>query len=163
MVEVDWPAGTLAVMTITYTGGRNFVVKTLEASGDTIDLAVNVIGAYTGTRPFNFEGDPAYLEIESSGSWEVTIIPFITIEPVVLYPYNGSGDDVLLLASHLRSGRTTITHQGSRNFVVKAVDTSGRFDLVVNEIGNYSGTVLFRDYFILEIRADGAWSIDAAE
>ena len=49
---------------------------------------------------------------------------------------------------------------GTANFVVIVYGASGR-DLLVNEIGAYSGSVIVRgDAMILEIKADGNWSVD---
>lgn len=59
----------------------------------------------------------------------------------------------------------TITHDGDSNFMVEALDTSGRpFGLIVNAIGAYSGDrtvgVLEREVpTAIRVRADGAWKI----
>jgi uncharacterized protein with LGFP repeats len=62
----------------------------------------------------------------------------------------------------------TLTHNGRSNFIVKSLDASyGWKDLLVNEIGQYGGTVLFdernwqgTDTVYLDIQADGAWTIN---
>jgi uncharacterized protein with LGFP repeats len=62
----------------------------------------------------------------------------------------------------------TLTHNGRSNFIVKSLDASyGWKDTLVNEIGQYGGTVLFdesnwkgTDTVYLDIQADGAWSIN---
>jgi hypothetical protein len=58
-----------------------------------------------------------------------------------------------------------VTHDGSSNFAVVSLAADGSDnDLLVNVIGNYSGTVLFDESsgvhsVALEITADGAWTI----
>ena len=57
------------------------------------------------------------------------------------------------------------THRGQANFVVYLIglgDVSGE-QLVVNEIGNYSGQTLVDSMpegtYLLEVMADGTWSV----
>lgn len=52
-----------------------------------------------------------------------------------------------------------LTHSGSSNFAVHQYDTEGNRELLVNEIGSYSGYVLPQGHgpYILEITADGPW------
>ena len=51
-----------------------------------------------------------------------------------------------------------VTHTGSSNFAVLSYGDSQ--DLLINEIGRYTGEVLIpAGTSVLEIEADGAWSI----
>lgn len=61
--------------------------------------------------------------------------------------------------SHTRTA--TISHQGTSNFAVWALDANlNRRDLLVNEIGAYTGTVrVERGTAGLEINADGSWTV----
>jgi hypothetical protein len=55
----------------------------------------------------------------------------------------------------------TFTHSGSSNFAVWAVDGSGKqIDLLVNEIGPYSGTVLMplATRYLSVDAANASWS-----
>jgi hypothetical protein len=158
------PEDAAAIATITNRGSANFVVTSLAADGSANALLVNVIGSYSGTVLFdsaNGEHSVA-LQVESNGSWTITIKPLSsarTWNPSG--PLTGKGDDVVLV-SPARSGLTTatITHKGSANFVVYAYSTSGGIDLLVNEIGNYSGESAMPDgTFALEVEADGAWTV----
>jgi hypothetical protein len=57
-------------------------------------------------------------------------------------------------------GPATLTHSGSSNFIVRAWGFPDR-DLLVNEIGNYAGTVLVAPgLYAWDISADGSWTID---
>lgn len=84
----------------------------------------------------------------------------------------GSGDDVVNVPG-LPAGAlavATFTHQGGANFSVQAFgpDTEDDFgELLVNEIGSYTGTVpinfpaqLTTQVTDFDITADGAWTID---
>lgn len=82
--------------------------------------------------------------------------------------YAGAGDDVLKIAKHGTGAEAVaITHAGASNFVVETLDASLKTTgLLVNTIGNYSGTVLMDkpgfqdlDTKTLKITADGAWTV----
>jgi hypothetical protein len=56
-----------------------------------------------------------------------------------------------------------ITHNGNSNFAVWSFGEAGQ-DLLVNEIGSYSGEVLWPSGTLLvEITADGKWTIGATQ
>ena len=80
-------------------------------------------------------------------------------------PLDGSGNDVITLdfGSSAYIAVLDITHTGSSNIIVwlRSLQTSD--DLLVNEIGPYSGQVAFQiepnvDDYLLEIQADGNWN-----
>lgn len=54
----------------------------------------------------------------------------------------------------------TFTHDGTRNFIVRAHPDSGSPDLLVNKIGAYSGSRLLASTspVMLDIKADGRWT-----
>ena len=63
-------------------------------------------------------------------------------------------------ASSCYAGNTSpvaVTHQRASNFVVEAIADSS--DLLVNEIGNYNGTVPMPGGAFVLISADGAWTM----
>jgi hypothetical protein len=138
----------------------------VDGAGQQTDLLVNTIGNYSGTVLFDESAGSHTdaFEVEADGAWTITIRPvteaFRWDGSEVL---TGSGDDVAILeppSSGLQS--TTLTHSGSGNFAIWAYGPST--DLLVNEIGNYSGEVLLADgTFLLEITADGAWTIGPPE
>ena len=55
------------------------------------------------------------------------------------------------------SSRLSATHNGSSNFAI--LGWGDRRDLLVNEIGTYSGTVRLGNPLALEIKADGEWTL----
>ena len=95
-------------------------------------------------------------------AWAIVIKP-VTDAPAwdPSSPLEGSGDSVYQL-SPPSSGLVTldISNEGEDNFAVLAY-TADSSDLLVNEIGNYSGQVLLPDGTVLvELIANGgSWTI----
>jgi hypothetical protein len=160
VVDIDKWSGP-AILRITYHGGSNFVVWNYGTDGEKIDLLVNTIGSYEGTRPLDFMDDEftTRFQIESSGQWEITILPFIEIRTEqVPSTFIGRGDDVIYLNGEpdlLRIDAST----AKSNFVIWGF--GNRIDLLVNEIAPYDGVVIAgSDIFVLVIEAEGDWSIE---
>lgn len=159
----DIPEDTAAIAEVTYSGPGNFAMWTVDASGAQTDLLVNTIGNYTGVVLFDESAGSHTdaFDIESGGSWTIVIKPV-----TAAFSWNGqetlagSGDDVAILdpaSSGLKS--TTLTHRGDSNFAIWGYSASNA-DLLVNEIGNYSGEVLLADgTFLFEITANGPWTM----
>jgi hypothetical protein len=128
-------------------------------------LLVNEIGAYTGKRWINLEDDSltTQFEVEANGRWTLTIG---SVEQLATKAPSGSasgkGDSVLVLGGD--ASAVKITHRkGRSNFVVHAysLDT-GEGGLLVNEIGGYSGTRPLTTPALVQITADGNWTIAPA-
>ncbi len=158
------PEDAAAIATITNKGSANFVVTSLAADGSANALLVNVIGSYSGTVLFDTSlGEHSVaLQVESNGSWTITIKPLgsaRTWDPSAALA--GKGDDVVVVSPAITGLATaTITYKGSANFVVTAYSSSGGTDLLVNEIGNYSGESAIPDgTFLLQVEADGNWTV----
>ncbi len=137
---VDLPcAGMPCLMDVSYVGEHNFSVKHLNSAEESEDLLVNEIGEYFGTvTTYNDLVDSAMLEIHASGDWSITVRPMSSVLPLENgIPYQGS--NVLYIDVDDMS-RLNITNAGARNFVVRGVGLDRR-DILVNEIGDYSGTV----------------------
>lgn len=119
------------------------------------------IGTYRAARPAISQNcsnshNCKRVEVTASGSWTLTAGPLSSARRISGGRALGSGDDVVLLDG---TGRMTITHDGESNFAVLS-HGDGR-DLLVNEIGRYSGTVLVSsDALLVEIGADGNWTLD---
>ena len=150
-------AGQAGVATITHTGSSNFAVWSLDSNMNQQDLMVNQIGNYSGTVLFNLQkGSATSLEITADGAWSVTLRSVLSLRSFSGGAASGTGDDVLVYRGS--AGVAAITHTGSSNF---AVWTYGkRSDLVVNEIGTYSGSVRWSTGpSVVAVSADGQWSI----
>jgi hypothetical protein len=154
------PSGAKAgIVTATYSGSANFVISTLDANNqDAGDLLVNTIGKYSGTTAFGLSsvsGQPAKLKIDASGPWTVNIQP-IASAPTLTVPAKATGDKVFIYTGQADSW--AITNSGKSNFVVTSVGDMS--DLLVNEIGTYSGTVpVTGGPAIITVESDGAWTI----
>ena len=154
-----------AMIHISHTGGRNFIVYNYDRDGNKIDLLVNEIGNYDGVLPLDFgKGEhTTRFAVEAEGKWTIEISSLSNLRSFnVPGKFEGKGDDVISFhANKLNPPDTaTFTHSGKSNFVVYGMSGDGR-DLLVNEIGQYKGQkVLERDTFLFIIQADGAWSVD---
>lgn len=163
VIEVEkW--SDAALLKISYQGGGNFAVWSYGADNEPIDLLVNTIGSYEGTRPLDFlEGElTTRFQIESSGQWEFTILPLSEIRTEKIPgTILGVGDDVILLDGEpdlLKIDAST----AESNFIVWGYGNYS--DLLVNEIAPYTGVVIAgNDVLILVIEAEGEWSIEVTE
>jgi hypothetical protein len=163
VVKFTIPEDLAAIAKITNSGGENFVVESLDSSGSTNDLLVNTIGKYAGTRLF--DGDAGMhsvaFKIQSTGSWTVTIMGVSSARAWNgRTALKGRGDDVVRVSPPIaRLATFQVTHAGAENFAVTTY-ASDSSNLVVNEIGEFSGEEQFADGTLLVgVEADGAWSI----
>jgi hypothetical protein len=158
VIRLTLPEGFVHIATITHTGRSNFAVVSLDAGGGDLDLIVNEIGNYSGVRPLDFAEKPAALKVTADGNWKFVIQ---AAQKAPLWTGTSSGKGAAVLRMAATSGLTTlkISHSGKSNFVVIAYGDSK--DLLVNEIGTYSGeTLLPSGAVLLEIEADGNWTIE---
>lgn len=146
-----------AVLHIEYNGSGNFSVISYE--GDDYDeLLVNTIGNYSGDVLITHSGN-FNLEINAKGNWSITSSG-LAIDDVT--SFSGTGDTVTGITTH-SGGNWKITHNGGGNFsVVEYGMAKGYMDLLVNEIGDYSGTVKAEsgDNVFFQINAEGAWTME---
>lgn len=144
------------VAVITHSGGGNFAVHTLDAALANNDLLVNEIGNYTGTVLFDaMKGEAtAALKITAGGSWNVTLVPLASIRSFDgTTPMTGTGDDVFRYTGAAKPA--TFIHDGTSNIAVHHYGS--RRDLLINEVGAYTGTVVWAPG-IYTVIADGNWS-----
>lgn len=160
VVEFTVP-NVVVVIELTHDGSANFIVSSFDADFEDIDLLVNEIGDYGGTRAMQWHGNMAIagLEISADGRWTYEVRE-LAQEPVQSCLVNGHGDDVVLIDNFLAGGGTAnLTHDGESNFIVYTWGTEGN-DLLVNEIGVYEGTVRVSEgTSAWDITADGGWTV----
>ena len=153
-----------AIAEITHKGEDNFIVDTLDASGERLDNIVNVIGNYSGTVLFDLGKDDhsAAFQIDADGQWTITIKPY-TAAPICdpATTLKGVGDNVYRLVP-VSEGLTTLdmTYKGNDNFIVDVISGYG-LDLLANEIGDFSGQARLPSGTVLvSIDADeGVWTL----
>lgn len=157
IVAVTMPDGAslVSAATITYVGEGNFAVWELDSAMGQSSLAVNTIDSYTGTVILNLDANTMSLEITASGPWTVTIHSLLAL-PQFDSATSGVGDAVIVYTGG--AGAATLTHDGSSNFAIWSYGDDT--DLVVNEVGAYSGQVRWQaGVAMVAVNADGNWSI----
>jgi hypothetical protein len=160
VVELDIP-NTPVIITLTHSGSRNYAVWSLGTDFENIDLLVNEIGVYEGTRPMQFDEESvSSLEITADGSWTYLVQPLNEAEDVAC-EFSGQGDDVVIVRDFTDSaGPATLVNTGDSNFAIWVWGETGR-DLIVNDVGPYEGTVVVDSgLFIWDITATGGWTVD---
>jgi hypothetical protein len=128
-----------------------------------------VIGYVGGQRPTG--GDPDSASPSATRAAQPTPRPTTTATPTpeatpqafAPITLEGRGDDIVpFTIPESAAAIVSITHAGERNFVVQTLGADGeQYDLLVNEIGDYSGTRLFdtvEHSVAFEVSADGSWT-----
>lgn len=80
---------------------------------------------------------------------------------------SGTGDSLVSLPEGATAGLVTASHEGSRNFSLSVLDAANEptGDLLVNEIGSYTGTTVYglhswgEQGVRIQVTADGAWEV----
>jgi len=150
-----------AIVAMTHKGSSNFSVTTLDASNQpTGDLLANTIGGFSGTAAYGLNdiGEPTKLQVTADGDWTIKITPISSAKQL---PESAAGKGDLVYLYDGDAADWAIQHTGSSNFSV-AQYTESLPNLMVNEIGNYKGTVPAVDGpSVVTITADGKWTIKA--
>lgn len=162
IVAIGKPTPGPVLVTIRASGSAGaLVVRAHAADGSANELLVDAVGEYSGTQVLDPDpgDDTGEIEVRHAGAWQVTLAPLTEARRTNSAAVSGRGPDVFRYG-----GPTTavvITHQGESNFVV---DLSGRAgsELIVNEIGSYAGGRILTGGSLVQIDADGDWSIDPA-
>jgi hypothetical protein len=139
---------------------RHFAVENFGATGEQIDLLVNTTEPYEGIVPIDFSSDEqtTRLQITSSGEWYIEIRPLSTARRVsVPGTIEGASDDVVIIDGEPDTALIR-GNPDSRHFAVIAY--GDRYNLLVNTTDPYDGRVIVaRDAVVLEVNAEGAWTI----
>lgn len=144
----------------------NNTIYTYDSDGNEGDLLVNTIGSYKGTNLINiYEGkNVKALKIEGSGSWKITLKP---ISEATAWDgkgtFSGKSDDVINV-SDVFDGMDSMKFKSTKaesNVTVYGLGDGE--DLIVNEIGNFSGTYLVPGgVTLMKISSDGHWTMKKA-
>ncbi|PFG20670.1 hypothetical protein [Serinibacter salmoneus] len=156
---VAMPEGSdIGIVTATHEGSSNFALWSLDGDNNQVDLLVNTIGAYSGTTPWGltYDTEASSIQVEADGPWSITFEPLLSAAELVM-PRSGTGDSVLLYRG--AAATPTFTHSGESNFAVWSY--GDQRDLLINEIGAYSGThAITSGPAVIVITADGDWSVE---
>ena len=160
--DVSLPQGIYKV-TMTHDGESNFSVKAYDAEGKYLDLLANEIGSYNGAVVLADNMEGGKLEIKADGNWTILID---RIADGGTAHMTGAGDWVspwFTLGSGVFAVNTT--NDGEHNFIVQLYDETGRrYSSLANEIGAYSGAVVFEKgqegvKYCIEVSSSGNWSV----
>lgn len=159
----------LSIFRMIHSGQHNFAVWLLDSSGNRVELLVNEIGSFNGAKAVGITTSGEYLlDIAADGSWTVKVEqPRPTTASSVPQNFIGKGQQISEFFS-IGKGLATfkMAHQGSHNFSIWLLNDKGqRVELLVNEIGAFDGSkavgISKGGIFILDIAADGDWTISA--
>jgi len=160
-------ASGLTTFHMEHSGSANFIVWLLDDQGDWVDLLVNKIGSFDGSKAIGIDAPGIHLlDIQADGSWAITVEqPTPSSAPSPPQTYTGHGQEFSPFFT-LASGLTTfhMEHSGSANFIVWLLDDQGDWvDLLVNKIGSFDGSkavsVDDSGIYLLDITADGNWDV----
>jgi hypothetical protein len=128
---------------------------------------VSTIGSFDGSHAMKTTAGEHLLNVRASGPWTITIEqPRPNNAPKTSH-YTNTGKtatDFFELDKGLK--RFDITHEGNRLFKVRLLDKTGAQvprGRRVSEIGPYEGSTAIQvpkdDIYLLQIEADGFWSV----
>jgi hypothetical protein len=63
------------LVTGSYSGAHNFIVHIVDSRGEVEVFVFNEIGSYSGRKIIQLDPGTHYLEVQSSGSWTITLTP----------------------------------------------------------------------------------------
>ncbi len=156
----------LSVFKLTHKGDSNFAVMLLNNDGDLIELLVNRIGDFKGSKAVHIESQGKHiLDITANGKWTVEITqPRAKTAPTSSH-FSGDDQQVTKLF-HLEKGLVIfkMKHSGDANFAPFLMDKDGNLiALLANEIGRFDGSKAVKiphdSIFLLDVTANGKWEI----
>ena len=162
IVRFKIPEDLPAIAVVSERGSSNFIVWSLAADGSENDLIVNEIGSYSGTHLFDASAGThsVAFKVESNGTWTIKIKPVTSaVKWDAASKFTGKRSNVLWVTGEVGDFFVTrITHRGTSNFIVHAYSLDDT-ELLVNEIGNYTGEqILPVGTILIEVIADGTWT-----
>jgi hypothetical protein len=158
----------LSLFSIKHQGSASFAIWLLDSSGKKVDLLVDVIGNFSGSKAEGITAAGDYqLDIDADGDWTVEITqPRPQLAQPAPLSVTGTGQHATRFFT-LKPGVATfrMTHNGTSNFAVWLDDVNGKHvDLLANTVGAFNGTkaedIEQGGIYFLDIDADGDWNID---
>lgn len=157
----------LSIFKMTHSGTSNFSITLMDSDGQTVELLVNEIGKFDGSKAVGIEKKGEYvLDISANGKWTVDITqPRPNSPQSEAQTFTGTGQQATLIFN-LDKGLKTfkMKHSGKSNFSVVLMDKKGNnIELLVNEIGTFDGSKAVgidrSGLYLLDVAADGEWTI----
>jgi len=157
----------ISIFEMKHDGTRNFAIVLYDTNGEYINLLVNTIGRFDGSKLSSINTKDEYLlDISADGNWEVEIKqPRPTTGRSVPLTLSGAGQKTSEIF-YLNTGitRFKMKHDGNRNFAIVLYNANGEYtDLLVNTIGSFDGSkatsISKAGLYLLDITADGNWEV----
>lgn len=157
----------ISIFEMKHDGTSNFAIVLYGANGEYIDLLVNTIGQFDGSKLSSIDTKGEYLlDVSADGNWEVEIKqPRPSIGKQVPLTLSGTGQKASEIF-YLNTGmaRFEMKHDGTSNFAIVLYSADGKYiDLLVNTIGSFDGSkatpISKAGLYLLDISADGNWEI----
>ncbi len=159
-----------AILRLSHNGQHNFIVENFDVNNNGLGLLVNEIGNYAGIIPLDFgyfgtNADTKRITVDADGVWEIHVLPLSSAQ-IVPVPgvVAGEGENVLLLDGATPDTIIFDASQAAHNVVLEAYSHEPSIqylDLLVNEIGAYTGTLLAPSgATVLVVKADGPWRLE---
>lgn len=153
-----------------HSGESNFIVELIDdATGETVDILVNQIGAVSGAVGIALEQGEYVCDVDADGDWTIELGEPYAPESEYGGPpasITGQGPDVY--GGLEVDGRVTVSgeHNGESNFLVMAWNEESLKSypdaVIFNEIGQFQGetSVQLSGLFYITVNADGEYQID---
>jgi hypothetical protein len=157
----------LSTWQITHDGRSNVQISLLKGDGKEVDMPLNEIGRYNGTKVVRVNKAGEYLlNVKADGKWTVTIEqPRPTTAPAKPLAHKGKGPSVSPFVT-LPKGLNVfkVTHAGDGVFRVKLYDSEGKLvEQIAAVIGEYDGskaiTLEEEGIYTVGVSANGEWSL----
>jgi len=142
---------------------KHFAVQGVDKNGNNTKLFVNTTDVYTGIRTLDFldKNNTSYLEVKSSGDWEIEIWPITKATKLnVGSRLVGMGDEVIMFTdiSGLPNSANIKGNKEEKHFAV--ISWGNHRELLVNTVDEYEGTVrITNPIYFIEIIANDMWEI----
>lgn len=161
--------GGLTVITLTHKGRQNFVVQ--FGQGDAMNLLVNEIGNFEGSKAVGLPVGDYVLDIATRGQWTVKIDQSVPTEaPLPPKKLEGTGAAASDFFS-LKAGpaKFRLSYDGTGLFAPQLINAADGtiLTLLANELSEFTGdkTVeIFADgIYLVDVTASGKWTIDVSQ
>ncbi|MCK5149801.1 hypothetical protein KAJ87_02655 [Candidatus Pacearchaeota archaeon] len=155
----------LSIFKLNSNGNGHFSMVLYDDEGEYIDLLVNEVGSFDGSKLVAIDKSGKYLlDVSADGSWQAHITQPRNIEksetPLTLSGNGQEASDFFYLKNGMR--RFSISHSGSGHFSMVLYSADGDYmDLLVNEVGSFDGSkavsLSTSGNYLLDVSADGNW------
>ncbi len=152
------PDDLATVLHIIHEGQSTFMIQTLDAESEPVEMLVDAEGHYDGSRAVNLivEDVISGIAITADGDWAITATYLGSLDRK-LDEASGRGDDVVLM--DITSPAMNIRHNGESDFTVFLWSFDGQ-GYLIQDSGSVDRTVpVTMGGAVIEIRADGDWRL----